>query len=74
MLPLLQAIVRPYLESKYSVLSTGRRGTGVVFKPSISFRRWMSMWMEQMVQHFASGGLHGCNAMWYGTDHARCMK
>ncbi|GAB4817356.1 hypothetical protein N2152v2_004402 [Parachlorella kessleri] len=50
-----QAIVRPYLESKYSVLSTGRRGMGVVFKPSISFRRWMSMWMEQMVQHFVSG-------------------
>lgn len=50
-----QAIVRPYLESKYSVVSSGRRLTGVAFRPDLSFRRWLAMWMEQLVGHYASG-------------------
>lgn len=52
-----QAIVRPYLDSKYQIRGVGHRPLGIVFGslPDLSFRRWLFLWLSQLVQHHASG-------------------
>ena len=55
-----RAIVRPYLDSKYSVRSN-KRAAAVVFgsQPGMSFRRWLAMWLQQLIDSYASGGWVG---------------
>lgn len=51
----IQDVVRPYLESKFQLASTATAAKGVIFLPEISFRRWLYLWMRQLVVHYASG-------------------
>ena len=46
-----QAIVRPYLDSKFAVRSAGSSRRGVVFgsTPGLSFHRWLFQWLKQLV-------------------------
>ena len=53
----LQAIVRPYLDSKYQIRGIVQRPLGTLFGslPGMSFRKWLFLWLSQLVQHHASG-------------------
>ena len=51
----IQNVVRPYLDSKFQLQSNTLRATGVIFKPDMSFRRWLASWMRQLTEHHASG-------------------
>lgn len=50
-----QALIRPYLESKYSMTSSGRKPTGRVFSKDISFRRWLGLWLTQLTESLEQG-------------------
>lgn len=50
-----QAIVRPYLDSKYSMTTSGRKPTGLVFNKDISFRRWLGLWLSQLTESLEQG-------------------
>lgn len=54
-----QAIVRPYLDSKYQIKGIVQRPLGTLFSPGMSFRKWLFLWLSQLVQHHASGEAHG---------------
>ncbi len=51
----IQNVVRPYLDSKFQLQSSALRASGVIFKPDMSFRRWLASWMRQLTEHHASG-------------------
>lgn len=53
----LQAIVRPYLDSKYQIRGIVQRPLGTLFGSAggMSFRKWLFLWLSQLVQHHASG-------------------
>ena len=52
-----QAIVRPYLFSRYSIRTNRKRKTpeSVVFHPGISFRRWIGLWLTALIEEHCSG-------------------
>ena len=53
-----QALVQPYLDSKYVVNSKDKVGnpTALVFrKTGMSFRAWLRQWLRQLVQTHAHG-------------------
>jgi hypothetical protein len=53
-----QAVVRPYLDSKFSIQrSSGPQRPRVVFgsQSGLSFKRWLMLWMAQMVDQHATG-------------------
>ena len=56
----IQNVARPYLDSKFQLQSNTLRATGVIFKPDMSFRRWLASWMRQLTEHHASGLLLLC--------------
>lgn len=51
----MQAIVQPYLGSKYSMTAAGKIPDGVVFSDSISHRRWLGQWLSQLTEVFPDG-------------------
>ncbi|KAI3426356.1 hypothetical protein D9Q98_008728 [Chlorella vulgaris] len=55
--PEVQAIVRPYLDSKYQIRGIVTRPQGTLFgsQPAMSFRKWLFLWLSQLVHHHASG-------------------
>ncbi|KAL4421833.1 hypothetical protein ABPG77_001622 [Micractinium sp. CCAP 211/92] len=55
--PEVQAIVRPYLDSKYHIRGVAQRPRTVLFgsAPGMSMRQWLFLWFSQLVQHHASG-------------------
>ena len=51
-----QALVQPYLDSKYVVASKEKDPPGLVFKKSgDSFRGWLRNWLRQLVDNHAHG-------------------
>lgn len=52
-----QAIVRPYLDSKFQYRATGKKIEGVIFKSGLSFRRWLAVWLTQLIDQHVSGKL-----------------
>ena len=62
----IQALVRPYLYSRYSIQTTKRRFSngGVIFYPGITFRRWIGLWLTQLIDEHCCGkmlqGLNSC--------------
>jgi hypothetical protein len=49
--PYVLAQVRPYLTSKFTVTQPARARSGVVFgAENMSFRKWLSAWLKQLVQ------------------------
>lgn len=63
-----QAIVRPYLDSKYHIRGVAQRPRTVLFgsAPGMSMRQWLFLWFSQLVQHHASGELVAEHAVWAG--------
>ena len=53
--PDIQNVARPYLDSKFQLQSNSLQASGVLFKPHMSFRRWLASWMRQLTEHHASG-------------------
>lgn len=51
----IQDVVRPYLDSKFQLASSATSAKGTIFTPDMSFRRWLYLWMRQLVVHYASG-------------------
>ena len=45
-----QAIVRPYLDSKYKMSGSGRKFVNPIYGtvPNITFRRWLTLWITSM--------------------------
>jgi serine/threonine-protein kinase ATR len=43
-----RAVVRPYLDSKYSVRGSARRPAGPVYAAGLPFRRWLATWLAQL--------------------------
>lgn len=56
-----QAIVRPYLDSKYAYKATGKKVQGVIFRQNaghgLLYRRWLSLWLTQLIDTHVSGTL-----------------
>ncbi|PSC70468.1 serine threonine-kinase ATR isoform X1 [Micractinium conductrix] len=52
-----QAIVRPYLNSKYQLRGIAERPGGTLFRTGLSFRKWIFNWLAQLMQRHASGEL-----------------
>ena len=65
----IQNVARPYLDSKFQLQSNTLRATGVIFKPDMSFRRWLASWMRQLTEHHASGLLLPCCCLSLPTSH-----
>ena len=55
----IQAIVRPYLDSKFSYRTSGKKMQGTIFRPgsSLPFRRWLALWLTQLIDNHVSGDL-----------------
>ena len=51
----IQAIVRPYLDSKFSYRATGKKIDGVIYKAGLSFRRWLAIWLTQLIDQHIFG-------------------
>ena len=62
--PCLQAIVRPYLNSKYQLRGIAERPGGTLFRTGLSFRKWIFNWLAQLMQRHASGGACCLPAKW----------
>ena len=56
--------MRPYLDSKYQIRGIVQRPAGTLYAPGTSFRRWLFLWLSQLVQHHASGGLGWAGLHW----------
>ena len=56
--PDVQALVSPYLNSRYTLTGTTRLSRRVVFNSELgaSFRRWLSTWLRLLIEHHTSGG------------------
>lgn len=56
-----QAIVRPYLDSKFSYRATGKKIQGVIFRQNagqgLLYRRWLALWLTQLIDTHVSGKL-----------------
>jgi serine/threonine-protein kinase ATR len=51
-----QAIIRPYLDSKFSYKATGKKVQGVIFRPvGLTYRRWLALWLTQLIDTHVSG-------------------
>jgi hypothetical protein len=52
-----QAIVRPYLDSKFQYKATGKKVQGVIFRQNtgLSYRRWLALWLTQLIDTHVSG-------------------
>jgi len=53
----LQALVQPYLDSRFLVQPREKTNPGLVFKRGISFRSWLSSWLRQLIDNYAKGAL-----------------
>ncbi|KAK9807336.1 hypothetical protein WJX73_002849 [Symbiochloris irregularis] len=55
--PDVQALVCPYLTSRYTLTGTTRLSRRVVFNSELgaSFRRWLSTWLRLLIEHHTSG-------------------
>ena len=67
----IQSVVRPYLDSKFQLQTLPLRATGVIFKPDMSFRRWLASWMRQLIENHASGMLA---FLWYTGTGCRMQN
>lgn len=47
--------MRPYLDSKYQIRGIVQRPAGTLYTPGTSFRKWLFLWLSQLVHHHASG-------------------
>lgn len=58
-----QAIVRPYLDSKFSYRATAKKIQGVIFRQNagLSYRRWLALWLTQLIDTHVSGKLNILN-------------
>jgi hypothetical protein len=56
----MQALVRPYLESKFLLKGISSNRKSVVFGSSLatSFAKWLSMWLKQLTSSTTGDG--GC--------------
>jgi hypothetical protein len=54
----LQAIVRPYLGSKYEIRGVPKREPGTQYARGMPFRRWLFLWLSQLVCNHAKGECH----------------
>ena len=50
-----QNVVRPYLDSKFQLQGSTLLAPGVVIRPDMTFRRWLTSWMRQLTGLHASG-------------------
>lgn len=50
-----QALVQPYLDSRYTVTGLPQLNMAVYFTSGIPFWRWLHSWLRQLVENFASG-------------------
>ena len=55
----IQSVIRPYLDSKFELISSGTVHQGVVFGsvPDMPFGMWLYRWMVQMKQHMSGARL-----------------
>ncbi|KAL0053239.1 hypothetical protein WJX82_003001 [Trebouxia sp. C0006] len=52
-----QNVVRPYLDSKFQLQGGTLLAPGVIIRPDMTFRRWLTSWMRQLTGLHASGEL-----------------
>lgn len=50
-----QAIVRPYLDSRYSVKSATKKPQGVIYQPNMQFIVWFGRWLIKLVDDCGPG-------------------
>jgi len=50
-----QNVVRPYLDSKFQLQGSTLLAPGIVIRPDMTFRRWLTSWMRQLTGLHASG-------------------
>lgn len=51
----IQAIVRPYLDSKYSMKSSTGQTEGIVFNSDMTVRKWLGLWLTQLIDNHLAG-------------------
>ncbi|KAL0029509.1 hypothetical protein WJX79_000191 [Trebouxia sp. C0005] len=55
--PTSHSVVRPYLDSKFQLQGGTSLAPGVIIRPDMTFRRWLTSWMRQVTGLHASGEL-----------------
>ncbi len=50
-----QNVVRPYLDSKFQLQGGTLLAPGIIIRPDMTFRRWLTSWMRQLTGLHASG-------------------